>query len=60
MHTIKFRGCLAQQNNNTFEVIVSKAGHPSLTYHHNEKFSGKELRSIVARYLIEVGIKGGD
>ena len=55
MHTIKFRGCLAQQNNKTFEVVVSKSGSPSITYSYGEKLSGKELRTVVARYLADIG-----
>ena len=55
MHTIKFRGCLAQQDNKTLEVIVSKNGFPSITYVYNERLSGKELRTVVAKYLVDIG-----
>lgn len=55
MHTIKFRGCLAQQDNKTLEVIVSKNGFPSITYMYKEKLSGKELRTVVAKYLVDIG-----
>ena len=54
MHTIKYRKCLAQQDNKTLEVIVSKEGYPSITYMYNEKLSGKELRTVVAKYLTDI------
>ena len=57
MHTIKFRGCLAQQDNKTLEVIVSKNGFPSVNYTYNERLSGKELRTVVARYLADIGLR---
>lgn len=55
MHTIKYRSCLAQQDNKTLEVIVSKNSFPSITYMYNERLSGKELRTVVNRYLVDVG-----
>lgn len=54
MHTIKYRSCLAQQDNKTLEVVVSKAGHQSITYPYSEKLSGKELRTVVSRYLSDI------
>jgi hypothetical protein len=54
MHTIKFRCCLAKQDNKTLEVTVSKSGHQSITYPYTEKLSGKELRTVVSRYLSDV------
>lgn len=54
MHTIKYRSCLAQQDNKTLEVTVSKAGFPSITYMYTEKLSGKELRTVVSRYLADI------
>ena len=54
MHTIKYRGCLAQQHNKTLEVIVSKAGFPSITYMYAERLSGKELRTVVSKYLADI------
>ena len=53
MHTIKYRGCIAQQNNKTLEVTVYKIGHSPVHYTYNKKLSGKELRTVVARYLSE-------
>ena len=53
MHTIKYRGCIAQQNNKTLEVTVFKVGHPVTHYNYTKKLSGKELRTVVARYLSE-------
>ena len=53
MHTIKFKGCLAQQDNKTFEVTVSKKGCSSVCYTYKEKLSGKELRTVVNKYLTE-------
>lgn len=54
MHTIKFRGCIAQQDNKTLLVTVSKAGYDKITYEYNERLSGKELRTVVAKYLSQV------
>ena len=54
MHTIKYKGCLAQQNNKTLEVIVSKAGYPNVCYTYNRKLSGKELRAVINNYLADV------
>ena len=53
MHTIKYRGCIAQQNNKTLEVTVFKVGHPIAHYNYTKKLSGKELRTVIARYLAE-------
>ena len=55
MHTIKYKKCLAQQDNKTLEVIVSKDGFPSVAYEYSERLSGKELRTVVNRYLAEIG-----
>lgn len=55
MHTIKYKKCLAQQDNKTLEVIVSKDGFPNVTYKYSERLSGKELRTVVNRYLAEIG-----
>lgn len=57
MHTIKYKNCLAQQNNKTLEVTVSKKDYPSICYQYDKKLSGKEMRTIVNRYLAEVGGK---
>ena len=54
MHTIKYKKCLAQQDNKTFEVIVSRDGYPSITYMYSEKLSGKELRTVVNKYLTDM------
>lgn len=54
MHSIKYRGCLAQQDNKTLEVTVSKPGFPSLTYAFPMKLSGKELRTVTKKYLADV------
>ena len=55
MHTIKYKKCLAQQNNKTLEVTVSKDGFQSITYSYSERLSGKELRTVVNRYLNDIG-----
>ena len=57
MHTIKYKNCLAQQNNKTLEVTVSKKDCPNICYQNDKKLSGKEMRTIVNRYLSEVGGK---
>lgn len=54
MHSIKYKGCLAQQDNKTLEVTVSKPGFPSLTYAFPMKLSGKELRTVTKKYLADV------
>lgn len=53
-HTIRFRGCIAQQDNKTLEVFVRKEGYPEMRCIAGKKLSGKELRTYVARYLKEV------
>lgn len=55
MHTIKFKGCLAQQDNKTLAVTVSKAGLPQVTYKCGERLSRKELRTAVGKYLNSYG-----
>ena len=57
MHTIKYKNCLAQQNNKTLEVLVSKKDHQSIYYDYAKKLSGKELRTVINRYLSEIGGK---
>lgn len=57
MHTIKYRSCLAQQNNKTLEVVVSKDGFPRVNYVYDKKLSGKELRTVVSRYLVDIGLR---
>lgn len=51
MHTIKYKGCLAQQDNKTLEVTVSKNDENAVTYVYSKRLSGKELRTVVNRYL---------
>ena len=58
MHAIKYKKCLAQQDNKTFEVIVSKDGCDSVIYKYEKKLSVKELRTIINRYLEELKSKG--
>ena len=54
MHTIKYKKCVAQQDNKTLEVIVSKDGYNSKHYMYTEKLSVKELRTLVNRYLEDI------
>jgi len=55
MHTIKYKGCLAQQNNKTLEVTVAKNGCQTMHYtSYTDKLSGKELRTVINRYLTEL------
>lgn len=54
MHTIKYKNCLAQQDNKTLRVIVSKKDTQTLCYQHIKKLSGKELRTVVNQYLSDV------
>lgn len=55
MYTIKYKGCLAQQNNKTLEVTVSKNGCQPMHYtSYTSRLSGKELRTAINRYLAEL------
>ena len=54
MHTIKYKKCTAQQDNNTLTVTVSKENCKHITYAYATKLSGKELRTAVHKYLEEV------
>lgn len=51
MHAIKFRGCVAQQDNKTLDIFISKNGVSEVTYKCDKRLSGKELRTIIAKYL---------
>ena len=53
MHSIKYKGCLVQQDNKTLEVFVSKSGFANATYRYTAKLSGKELRTVANKYLEE-------
>lgn len=55
MHTIRFRGCIAQQDNKTLEIFVTKPGYPEKRYEGEKKMSGKELRTVVMQYLNDNG-----
>ena len=57
MHTIKYKNCLAQQDNKTLKVFVFKKDCQSICYDYTQKLSGKELRTVVNRYLSETGGK---
>lgn len=54
MHTIKYKKCIAQQDNKTLAVTVSKENCKPITYAYATKLSGKELRTVVNRYVKEV------
>ena len=54
MHTIKYKNCIAQQNNKTLEVTVSKNGYDSMAYVYDSKLSAKELRTVINRYLSDM------
>ena len=58
MHCIKYKKCLAQQDDQTLLVTVSKEGCISLSFRHAKRLSGKELRTDVDKYLRYVG--GGE
>lgn len=57
MHTIKYKNCIAQQDNKTLDITVSKSGMESICYNYDKKLSGKELRTVVNRYLCDVGLR---
>ena len=54
MHTIKYKKCIAKQDNKTMKVYVSKQDCPTICYECSEKLSEKELRTFVNRYIEEV------
>ena len=54
MLTIKYKNCIAQQNNKTFEVTVSKANCNLVLYNYPSKLSAKELRTVINLYLNEI------
>ena len=55
MHVIRYRGVVAQQDNKTNEIKVEGQGCPEKVYTEYGKLSGKELRTVVMRYLKENG-----
>lgn len=54
MNTIRFKNCIAQQDNKTLEVFVRRDGCPEMRCIASKKLSIKELRTYVNRYLTEV------
>ena len=54
MHTIRYKGCVAQQDNKSLCVIVSKKDKQVLCYPHTKRLSGKELRAMVNQYLFDM------
>lgn len=54
MNTIRFKNCIAQQDNKTLEVFVRKDGCPEMRCIASKKLSIKELRTYINRYLREV------
>lgn len=55
MHTIRFRGCVARQDNHTMDVFVEGQGYGEKQYADYGRLSGKELRTVVMRYLNDNG-----
>ena len=55
MHCIKYKKCLAQQDNKTLLVTVSKEGCMPVSFRHTKRLSGKELRTAVNQYLRYIG-----
>ena len=58
MHSIKYKHCLAQQDSKTLAVTVSKEGCHPASFGYAHKLSGKELRTVVNRYLCLLGGNG--
>ena len=58
MHTIKYKKCIAQQDNKTLKVYVSKPNCSTICYEYSERLFEKELRTVVNRYLNEVSENG--
>ena len=50
MHTIRYKKCLAQQDNKTLLLTISK-GNRSAEYAPGKKMSAKEMRTAVNRFL---------
>lgn len=55
MHTIKYRGCVAQQDNKTLEIFVNRPGCFERRYDGGKRMSGKELRTVIMQYLSDIG-----
>lgn len=50
MHTIRYKKCLAQQDNKTLLLTISK-GDSHAEYDPGKKLSAKEMRTMVNRFL---------
>lgn len=51
MYTVKYKNCIAQQNNKTHAVTVSKDGNNPITHEYSKKLSVKEMRTLINKYL---------
>lgn len=54
MYSIRYKGCIAKQDNKTLEVFVQKDGCPEMRCIASDRLSRKELRTYINRYLREV------
>ena len=54
MKIIKYKKCIAKQDNKTMEVFVSKEGCKAAHYQYTQNLSAKELRTVVNKYLTEM------
>lgn len=55
MHTVRYKGHIAQQDNKTGVVLVYKGGELVSFRACDKRLSGKELRGEVNKYLNSVG-----
>lgn len=54
MHTVRFKGHIAQQDNKTGVVLVYKGGELVSFRACDKRLSGKELRAEVNRFLMSL------
>ena len=52
MYTVKYKKCIAQQHNKTFDVTVTKDENAK-TYPCDKKLSMKEMRTMINKYISE-------
>ncbi len=60
MHTIRYKGLVAQQNNYNYHVAIYKDGDMVMHSQQSKKLSCRELRGMINHYLALVkAMKGG-
>lgn len=54
MYTVKYKKCIAQQDNKTLNVTVTKDGI-NRVYQCDKKLSMKEMRTMINKYILDRG-----